>query len=69
MAGEGIALLPHFIVEEFLGTGRLIPVLEGWSTPEFWLSLYYPPYELLPLRVATFSDFFEAYIRENWGGA
>ncbi|WP_159951991.1 LysR family transcriptional regulator [Rhizobium sp. 18065] len=69
VAGEGIALLPHFIVEEFLGTGRLVPVLEGWSTPEIWLTLYYPPYEHLPLRVATFSDFFEAYIKENWGGA
>lgn len=31
------------------------------------LALYYPPYEHLPLRVATFSDFFETYIRESWG--
>lgn len=65
-AGEGIALLPHFIVEEDLRAGRLVEVLPDWSTPEIWLTLYYPPYEQLPLRVATFSDFFEAFIKESW---
>jgi DNA-binding transcriptional LysR family regulator len=68
-AGEGIALLPHFIVEDDLREGRLVQVLEGWSSPEIWLTLYYPPYEHLPLRVATFSDFFETYIKESWGAA
>lgn len=67
-AGEGIALLPHFIVEEDLRAGRLVEVLPDWSTPEIWLTLYYPPYAQLPLRVATFSDFFEAFIKESWDG-
>ena len=62
---EGIALLPRFIVEEELSTGRLTEVLPGWSAPEIWLTLYYPPYERLPLKVATFSDFFETYVRET----
>jgi DNA-binding transcriptional LysR family regulator len=66
VAGEGIALLPRFIVEDDLAAGRLVEVLPGWSTPEIWLTLFYPPYEQLPLRVATFSDFFEAFIRESW---
>ncbi|RKE80045.1 LysR family transcriptional regulator [Rhizobium sp. AG855] len=68
VAGEGIALLPRFIVEEDLHAGKLVEVLPGWSTPEIWLTLYYPPYEQLPLRVATFSDFFEAFIKESWDG-
>lgn len=66
VAGEGIALLPRFIVEEDLHAGRLVQVLPDWNTPEIWLTLYYPPYEQLPLRVATFSDFFEAFIKESW---
>ena len=66
VVGEGIALLPRFIVEDELRAGRLVEVLPGWSTPEIWLTLYYPPYEQLPLRVATFSDFFEAFIKESW---
>lgn len=67
-AGEGIALLPRFIVEDDLRAGTLVEVLPGWTTPEIWLTLYYPPYEQLPLRVATFSDFFEAFIKESWDG-
>jgi DNA-binding transcriptional LysR family regulator len=66
IAGEGIALLPRFIVDEELRAGKLVEVLPGWNTPEIWLTLYYPPYEQLPLRVATFSDFFEAFIKESW---
>ncbi|MET3660674.1 LysR family transcriptional regulator [Aquamicrobium ahrensii] len=62
--GEGIALLPRFIVDEDIAAGRLAPVLPDWSAPQIWLTLYYPPYERLPLRVATFSDFFEAWIKD-----
>ncbi|PTW55688.1 DNA-binding transcriptional LysR family regulator [Breoghania corrubedonensis] len=60
--GEGIALLPHFIVEEALRGGQLQRLLPDWSPPELWLTLYYPPYERLPMRVAKFSDFFETYV-------
>jgi DNA-binding transcriptional LysR family regulator len=63
--GEGIALLPRFIVEEELRSGTLRAVLTDWSAPDIWLTLYYPPYERLPLRVATFSDFFEFHVKET----
>lgn len=60
--GEGIASLPRFIVARDLEAGRLVQVLPDWSLPEIWLTLYYPPYNQLPLRVATFSDFFEQHV-------
>lgn len=63
--GEGVALLPRFIIEEDLAAGRLVEILPDWSAPELWLTLYYPPYERLPLKVATFSDFFETHVRET----
>lgn len=63
--GEGIALLPLFIVEEGLAQGRLAQVLPDWQAPDIWLTLYYPPYERLPMRVAKFSDFFEAYVTKT----
>lgn len=65
MNGEGIALLPRFIVEDDLRSGRLAEVLPDWTAPEIWLTLYYPPYAQLPLRVATFSDFFEHYVKDT----
>lgn len=66
--GEGIALLPRFIVEDDLATGRLVQVLPEWDMPEIWLTLFYPPYDRLPLRVATFSDFFEQYVTQTSPG-
>ncbi len=65
MNGEGIALLPRFIVEDELRSGRLAEVLPDWTAPEIWLTLYYPPYAQLPPRVATFSDFFEHYVNDT----
>ncbi|MGV8985637.1 MAG: LysR family transcriptional regulator [Cypionkella sp.] len=62
---EGVALLPHFIVEEDLRAGRLVQILPEWSAPDIWLTLYYPPYDHLPLRVATFSDFFEVHVKDT----
>ena len=61
--GHGIALLPRFIVDEDLAAGRLVTVLPRWSPPPIWLTLYYPPYERLPLRVTAFSDFFDIEVR------
>lgn len=63
--GEGIALLPRFIVADALASGRLVPVLEAWRPDDLWLTLFYPPYERLPLRVATFSDFFEVHVTQT----
>lgn len=63
--GEGIALLPRFIVADALASGRLVPVLEDWRPDDLWLTLHYPPYERLPLRVATFSEFFEVYVTQT----
>lgn len=64
LQGEGIALLPRFIVADELAAGHLVQVLPDWTTPPIWLTLFYPPYEQLPLRVATFSDFFESHIKD-----
>ncbi|MEO4043493.1 LysR substrate-binding domain-containing protein [Hoeflea sp. CAU 1731] len=58
----GAALLPRFIVEDAIANGRLVQILRGWTPPLLWLSLYYPPYEKLPPRVAGFSDYFEEYV-------
>lgn len=63
--GEGIALLPTFIVADALEIGQLTQVLADWLPPEIWLTAYYPPYDRLPAKVAAFSDFIEAAIKDN----
>ena len=54
--GEGIALLPRYIVEADLATGTLQQLLPDWRPPQLWLTLYYPPLERLPARLNLFSE-------------
>ncbi|MGZ9721968.1 LysR family transcriptional regulator [Rhizobium miluonense] len=57
--GAGVAMLPGFHIAQHIRSGRLVHVLRGWSPPDLWLTLYYPPYQALPPRIASFSKFFE----------
>lgn len=57
--GEGIVLLPRFVVEDDLRAGTLRQVLPDWSPPELWLTLYYPPLDRIPARLKLFSGYFE----------
>jgi len=67
IAGGGMCVLPDFIVRPALQAGQLEQVLRGWTIEPLWLTLYYPPYAQLPPLVATFSDFFESYMKEQDG--
>ncbi|WOI57664.1 LysR family transcriptional regulator [Palleronia sp. LCG004] len=64
VSGTGLALLPDFITAPDLATGALEPVLPDWTASPLWLAVHYPPYETLPPLVATFTDFFEAFLRD-----
>jgi DNA-binding transcriptional LysR family regulator len=63
--GQGIALLPRFIVAKYLEAGALVPVLDRWTPPEIWLTAYFPPYEALPGRVDVFARFIERWIASD----
>jgi DNA-binding transcriptional LysR family regulator len=57
--GEGITLLPRFIVERYLAEGKLEVILPDWRAPTIWLTAYYPPYDILPAKVKAFTSFIE----------
>lgn len=63
--GNGIALLPDFIVNPGLASGEVVALLPDWEATPLWLTLYYPPYVRLPPLVATFSDFFENHVLQQ----
>jgi DNA-binding transcriptional LysR family regulator len=60
--GEGVALLPRFIVATHIEKGRLAHVLPQWQPPEIWLTALYPPYKSLPVKVLTFTKFIEQIV-------
>ena len=65
--GEGVALLPRFIVAPHVARGALVDILAEWRAPELWLGAFYPPYDLLPAKVAAFTRFVEAAAKADTG--
>jgi DNA-binding transcriptional LysR family regulator len=63
--GEGVALLPRFIVSRRLEKGDLIAILVQWRPPEIWLTAFYPPYEALPAKVLLFTRFIEQTVASD----
>jgi len=57
VAGGGIGMIPHFIVENELQTGVLQEVLPGHHTLEFGLFAIYPHRKYLSKKVRCFIDY------------
>jgi DNA-binding transcriptional LysR family regulator len=64
VAGQGIALLPTFIVGGTLQTGELQTVLPDWAPPEITLCAIYPRHRHLSAKVRLFVDL----LVERFGG-
>jgi DNA-binding transcriptional LysR family regulator len=57
MQGLGITLLPDFIVEEAIGDGRLIKVLEEYEREPLSLFALYPSRHHVPAKTRMFLDY------------
>ena len=64
IGGQGIALLPTFIVGEALQDGQLRTLLTEFSPPEIVLSAVYPRHRHLSAKVTLFVDL----LVERYGG-
>lgn len=56
IAGAGLAIQPLFITHEALRAGKLVPVLEDWSTREHTIQAVYPHRRHLSPKVRAFID-------------
>ncbi len=67
LAGQGVAILPDFIVGEAVRDGRLEAVLQGWTLPVSGLHLITPPGGPRPARVELLLDFLAKRLsRPRW---
>ena len=56
LAGQGIAMLPTFIVGPDLQQGRLRTVLCDYRPPDTWICALYPRHRHLAAKVRLFVD-------------
>ncbi len=58
--GVGIIFAPDFLVEDDLRTGRLVPLLQDYTTPETPVHAVFPHSRYLSAKTRTFIDFIAA---------
>lgn len=61
LTGQGVAILPDWLVEEDLRAGRLVRLLPGWQLTRQGVYALYPDTRHLPLKVRVFIDFMKAH--------
>ncbi|MBB3428880.1 DNA-binding transcriptional LysR family regulator [Rhizobium sp. BK312] len=54
--GRGIAYVPEYFAQPFLGSGQLVTVLDDWCPPTPGLALYYPRNRHVPSPLRAFID-------------
>ncbi len=64
-AGVGIAFEPDFIVNSFIESGKLVPILKSWLPEPSPIYAVYPSRRHLSAKVRTFVDFLAAYFAQQ----
>ncbi len=57
LQGQGIALLPAFLVRDYLASGELVRVLSQWTSEAIPVQILLPPQKNTTARVRRFADF------------
>lgn len=57
LTGQGVAILPDWLIEDDLKAGRLVHLLPGWQLTRQGIYALYPDTRHLPLKVRVFIDF------------
>ncbi|MGH6782015.1 MAG: LysR substrate-binding domain-containing protein [Sphingomonadaceae bacterium] len=67
LTGQGMAVLPEFLIWQELRAGRLVELLPGWSSKLAALHVVTPPSALRPARVTALIDFLaKRFLRAPW---
>jgi DNA-binding transcriptional LysR family regulator len=60
--GVGISILPQYMLDADIRTGRLVRLLAGWSLPQGGVHAMYPNARYTSAKVRAFVDFLRAYL-------
>jgi DNA-binding transcriptional LysR family regulator len=65
LAGLGLAVLSHILVEADLAEGRLVQLMPEFPPARLPIHVVYPSRRNLPLRVRTVLDFLTEFVRQD----
>ncbi len=63
LAGGGLAVLPDYVAEDPIRTGRLVRILAEWSLPSGGIYTVYPTARFRPAKVTVFVSMLAGQIR------
>lgn len=63
--GVGIGLMPQFLINDDLRSGRLISLLEAWNTNPLNIFATYHHRQYVPAKVRSFIDFLAEYYEKH----
>ena len=66
--GVGYSILPYWLIQPDLDSGRLIEICPGWHPPLLMLSVAYPPSRYRPVRISAFVDYLRAELPNAGAG-
>jgi DNA-binding transcriptional LysR family regulator len=64
LRGHGIGLLPSFLCAADVESGKLVPLLDGWTAERVPVSIVYPKQSFVPLALRTFIDYLTEHTHE-----
>ncbi|MGX7874202.1 LysR family transcriptional regulator [Mesorhizobium sp. ORM6] len=64
LAGGGLAVLPDYLVVDYLSQGRLVHLLPNWTLPSGGIHVVYPAARFRPQKVTRFVSMLMEQIRE-----
>lgn len=64
-AGDGIVMLPEFILRPYIASGRLTPILENWPPLDLNLHLLWPKHAPISHRLRLLIDHLAGYFSTN----
>jgi len=69
LGGIGITRQPTFMIDQYLRSGQLVPLLTNYTVPDLGIYAVYPSRAHLPAKVRAMLDFLsEAFSQVHWSG-
>jgi DNA-binding transcriptional LysR family regulator len=66
LEGAGIALLPSFLCESEIKTGKLIPILQEWTSEIAPMHFVYPAQKYVPPAIKAFIEMSTVVLRSRF---